>query len=236
MSSFISAGRLLAFPGTSLLRRPGGGIRAGHGQRARPAVAAAWRIAARPVTAERIPAGPATAALAAAGLAVLLTGCAGTGQASVALPPKAAAQSPARLADQQGVRQQVVAAYYGYWQATDQALNAGNPARARRILASHAPPSALPGLIAAFRQDWARHAITDGSPVLHIVSVQIRNGRATVHDCADLSHAGLQRARTGRVFPRSFGSPRANYYARLVRQGGRWLVSNIVPVVAQCEP
>ncbi len=169
-------------------------------------------------------------------LGVLATGCAGAGQASVALPPKAAAQPPARLADQQGVRQQVVAAYYGYWHASDEALNAGDAARARQILASYAPATALPGLIAAFRQDWARHAITFGRPVLHIVSVKIRNDRATVHDCVDLSHAGLQHARTGRVFPRSFGSPRASYYARLVRRGGRWLVSNIVPVVAQCEP
>jgi hypothetical protein len=209
MSRFIGAGRLLAFPGQTFLRQSGG-IRAG-------------RV-------------PAAAALGAAALAVLLAGCAGGGQASVALPPKAAAQSPARLADQPGVRQQVIAAYAGYWQASDEALNAGNAARARQILARYAPATALPGLIKALGQDWARHAVTDGSPALHIVSVRIRDGRATVHDCVDLSHAGLQHARTGRIFPHSFGSPRANYYASLVRQGGRWLVSNIVPVVTSCEP
>lgn len=172
--------------------------------------------------------------LAGAGLAVLLAGCAG--QASVVLPPKAGVQSPARLAEQLGQRQQVMAAYAGYWQASDEALNSGNARRASQILARYAPATALPGLIAALRQDWARHAVTDGAPVLHVVSVKIRNGRATVHDCVDLSHAGLRSARTGRVFPHSFGSPRANYYASLVRQGGRWLVSNIVPVVALCEP
>ncbi len=181
-------------------------------------------------------------ALAAAVLAVplclLLAGCAGAGagQASVALPGKAAAQSPARLADQPGVRQQVMAAYAGYWTASDEALNAGRAGRARQILARYAMPTALPALIRAFRQDWARHAVTDGSPVLHVLGVRIRNGIATVHDCIDLSHAGLRNARTGQVFPHSFGSPRANYYARLVRQGGRWLVSNILPVEALCAP
>jgi hypothetical protein len=171
-------------------------------------------------------------------LGAALTGCAGAaaGQASVALPRKAAAPSPARLAHQQGVRQQILAAYAGYWAASDQALNTGSARRARQILGQYAPATALPAFIGAFRQDWARHAVTDGSPVLHVLSIQIRNGRATVHDCVDLSHAGLRNARTGRVFPRSFGSPRANYYTSLVRQGGGWLVSNVFPVVAPCEP
>jgi hypothetical protein len=167
-------------------------------------------------------------------IAVALAGCAG--QARVVLPPKSAAQPPVRLADQPSQHEEVMAAYAGYWQAGDEALNAGNARQARRILARYAPAAALPGLIAALRQDWARHAVADGSPVLHIVSVKIRAGRATVHDCVDLSHAGLKDARTGRIFPHSFGSPRANYYASLVLQGRRWLVSNIVPVVAQCEP
>ena len=170
-----------------------------------------------------------------AALAAALAGCAG--QPSVALPSKAAVSaSPASLADQPGQRQQVMAAYEGYWQANDEALNSGNAATARRILARYTPAAALPGLIAALRQDWARHAVTDGSPVLHIVGVRIRGRHATVHDCVDLSHAGLKNARTGRVFPRSFGSPRANYYASLVLTGHGWLVSNLVPVVALCEP
>jgi len=209
MSSFIRAGRLLASPGTGLLRRAGEA-------RVRNGLAAA------------------AAAAAAVAVGTALAGCAS--QASVALPPKAGAQSPARLADQPDQRQQVMAAYTGYWQAVDEALNAGSAVRARQILTGYAPAAAVPGLISAFRQDWARHFVTDGSPVLHILSVRVRNGRATVHDCVDLSHAGLQNARTGRALPRSFGSPRANYYASLVRQGSRWLVSNIVPVVAPCEP
>lgn len=155
----------------------------------------------------------------------------------MALPGKPVTQPAARTAGHSpGPRQQVIAAYAGYWQATSEAVNSGDARRARRILAGYAPAAAIPGLIAVLRRDWARHAVDDGNPVLHILSVTVGTDSATVHDCADLSHAGLKDARTGRPFPRSFGSPRANYYASLVRYGGRWLVSNIVPVVAPCDP
>ncbi len=222
ISTFFRAGWRLGSRGTGLLRRPGAGPASrGPGTRqapARPGGTAALAAASAAVVA----------------IAVALAGCAG--QATVVLPRKAPPGPPARLADQPGQREEVLAAYVGYWRAGDEALNAGNAGQARRILARYAPATALPGLIAALRQDWARHAVADGSPVLHIVSVKVWAGRATVHDCVDLSHAGLKDARTGRVFPHSFGSPRANYYASLVLQGRRWLVSNIVPVVAQCEP
>jgi hypothetical protein len=167
-------------------------------------------------------------------LALAVAGCAG--QASVRLPPRTVARPPARLADQLGPRQQVMAAYAGYWQASDSAVNAGNARMARRILARYVPAAALPGLIAALRQDWDLHAVIDGNPVLHVLSVTVRKSRATVHDCVDLSHAGLKDARTGKVLPHSFGSARANYYASLVLRGGRWLVGNLVPVVAPCDP
>jgi hypothetical protein len=168
--------------------------------------------------------------------AAAVAGC-GSAQAPVALPPRAAAHSPAQAAmARPTVRQQVVAAYTAYWQATAAATDAGGGARARAILAPYLPPSSIPAMIAALRQDWAAHAVTDGSPVLHITAVSVGHGTATVSDCVDLSHAGLRDARTGQVFPHSFGSPRASYFASLVRRGGHWLVSNLVPVVAPCEP
>ena len=223
MSSLIRADCLLTGPDTGLLQ-PRSEVPGSRGTSTRLAPAAL-----------RSPAPRARTARAAAALAAAMAGCAG--QPSVALPSRAAASaSPARLADQPGQRQQVMAAYAGYWQASDEALNSGNAATARQILARYTPATALPGLIAVLRQDWARHAVTDGSAVLHIVGVRIRGRHATVHDCVDLSHAGLKNARTGRVFPHSFGSQRANYYASLIRQRGRWLVSNILPVEAQCAP
>jgi hypothetical protein len=165
-----------------------------------------------------------------------VAGC-GAAQAPVALPPRAAAHSPApAVVVRPSARQEVISAYTAYWQATGAATDAGQAARARAILGPYLPPSSLPAMIAALRQDWAAHAVTDGSPVLHITAVSVSKATATVSDCVDLSHAGLRDARTGRVFPHSFGSPRASYFASLVRHGGRWLVSNLVPVVAPCEP
>ena len=156
----------------------------------------------------------------------------------VALPPPAgpASAASAPATSPPTPRDQVISAYISYWQASGQAINAGRPNRARAILAPYVTADSLPSMIAVLQQDWQQHAVAYGNPVLHIRSVVIRQGTATVHDCIDLSHAGLRNARTGRVFPRSFGSPRANYYASLVRDGGHWLVSNVVPVVASCDP
>ena len=175
-------------------------------------------------------------------VAVLAAAAAAVGcgrQHPVALPPPpagpaSAASAPA--ASPPTARDQVISAYISYWQASGQAINAGRPSRARAILAPYVTADSLPSMIAVLQQDWQQHAVAYGSPVLHIRSVVIRQGTATVHDCIDLSHAGLRNARTGQVFPRSFGSPRANYYASLVRDGGHWLVSNVVPVVASCDP
>ena len=173
----------------------------------------------------------------AAGLSGLaVAGCAG--QPDAGLPPKAQAQaSAAVLTDPQlGAREQVLAAYAGYWQVTGAAVNAGGPAPARALLARYLTPGAIAGVLAALRPDWAEHAVSAGSPVTNVLSVKITAGHALVRDCVDLSQAGLDNARTGRPYPRSFGSAHVNFYADLVRSGSRWLVSNLVPVVAPCEP
>jgi predicted small lipoprotein YifL len=185
------------------------------------------------------PARPRRAALAVLAVLAAAAAAAGCGrQHPVALPPPAgpASAASAPAASPPTARDQVISAYISYWQASGQAIDAGRPGRARAILAPYVTADSLPSMIAVLQQDWQQHAAAYGSPVLHIRSVVIRHGTATVHDCIDLSHAGLRNARTGRVFPRSFGSPRANYYASLVRDGGRWLVSNVVPVVASCDP
>ena len=226
MSSFIGAGRLLTSPRPIPLR-----LRSMR-RAARRAARRAGIGSVRP----RRRALAAVAPVLGSALVLAVAGCAG--QASVRLPPKAVVvREPAGgPAGQFGPRQQVMAAYVGYWQANDSAVNAGNASRARQILSRYVPAAALPGLIAALQQDWDLHAVVDGSPVLHILSVHVHKNHATVHDCVDLSHAGLKSARTGHVLPHSFGSARANYYASLVLTGGRWLVSNLVPVVATCVP
>jgi hypothetical protein len=170
-----------------------------------------------------------------AGTALAVAACGG--QAAVALPhktalpavPAASSASPAPAA-----RDQVVAAYTGYWQALGQALDARNAARAQAILAPYATAAFIPSLVSGFQTDWARGEIQYGGPVLHIVGVQITGASAAVHDCADFSHAGLQMAATGQVVG-SLGSSHVNMISTLVLASGRWLLSNQVPVVASCE-
>jgi hypothetical protein len=172
-----------------------------------------------------------------AALTLAVTGCGGQ-QSPVALPHKSAgpAAVPAELADPSlSPRQQVVAAYTGYWQALGQALDTRNAGRARAILALYAAPASIPSLISGFETDWARGEIQYGGPVSHILSVQMTSGRAAVHDCADFSRAGVQSARTGQVIG-SLGNSRVNMISTLVRAHGRWLVSNQVPVVSPCVP
>jgi hypothetical protein len=170
-----------------------------------------------------------------AGTAFAVAACGS--QAPVALPHKSALPAvPAASPASQTLagRDQVVAAYTGYWQALGQALDARNTARAQAILAPYATASFIPSLISGFQTDWARGEIQYGGPVLHILTVQITGTTAAVHDCADFSHAGLQMAATGQVVG-SLGSSNVNMISTLVLASGRWLLSNQVPVVASCE-
>jgi hypothetical protein len=170
-----------------------------------------------------------------AGLVLAVVGCGG--QASVGLPHKSAAPVVPAVAPGPPltVREQVVAAYTGYWQALGQALDTQNAGRARAILAQYVPAADIPSLISSFEADWAQGEIQYGSPVPHITSVHVSGGHAAVHDCVDLSNAGLQDARTGQVVG-SLGSPHVNLISTLVLWHGRWLISNQLPVVLSCAP
>ena len=183
---------------------------------------------------------PALAACAAyaTGMAAMMLAVSGCGgQAPVALPHKSAPPAvPAAVTDPAlTVRQQVIAAYTGYWQALGQALDTRNVARARAILAQYVPGSGIGSLISSFEADWAQGEIQYGSPVPHIMSVQVTGGHAAVHDCADFSNAGVQDATTGQVVG-SLGSPHVNLISTLVLTHGRWLVSNQLPVELSCAP
>ena len=169
---------------------------------------------------------------------VAVAGCGASSPAAVSLPVKG--QTPASAADVNdagpSARQQVLTAYAGYWQANSAAVDAGNAAAARPLLARYMTASSIPAVLAGLAQDWAVHAVSVGNPVPHILSVKVTGKRALVHDCADLSTAGLASAKTKRAYPRSFGSAHANFYADLVLTPSGWLVSNLIPVVAPCEP
>ncbi|HTP14828.1 MAG TPA: hypothetical protein VMK13_03200 [Streptosporangiaceae bacterium] len=168
--------------------------------------------------------------------ALAAAGCAS--QARVELPRKSGPDvAPAAPTNPRPTeRQQAVTAYDGYWQAYAQGMTARNAAAARSILAGYVTSASIPPLIAAYRRDWAAHEIAYGAAVTHVLSVRISGQHATLHDCLDLSRLGVQDDRSGQAVPDSFGLPRLNFYVTLLLSRGRWLVSNMQPVVVPCEP
>jgi hypothetical protein len=184
------------------------------------------------------PVGGLLAAWLSAGLAAALTGC-GTRAPNVALPDKpghvpAAGAAAARPT----ARDLVIAAYEGYWRATNEALAARDASKAGAIMAGYVPASSIPALVKGLKAIWRRSEIGYGSPVFHIMSVQI-TGRATrrrtavVHDCVDLSQTGFQNQQTGQVVG-GFGQSHEFLVTTLALEHGRWLVTGAIPVVQTC--
>lgn len=216
MSFLVAACRMLS--GGSA--RPPGRLRSSLAARSAPV---RWRP---------VPAGWVATALL---LAMAAAGCAA--RAGVALPsqPRPQAVRPEPLSHPKLTpRQQVIAAYTGYWRAFAEAMSAQSAARATAILTPYESPSDVALIVKADRKVWAAHEIAYGGAVTHILSVARTGNRASLHDCLDLSHFGAEDARTGRVVPDSFGLPHLNTYVTVVRSQGRWLVSNMEPVEVPC--
>jgi hypothetical protein len=167
-------------------------------------------------------------------LAIAVTGCGA--QPTVALPAKSPQlTAPTALSGQTlTARQQVLAAYIGYWRAFAAAMSSQNAARARAIMAPYEPAGAIAQTVKADQRVWAAHETGYGNAVPHILGIRLTGHRALVHDCLDLSHFGAQNMRTGRVVPQSFGLPHLNCYVTVIRIGGRWLVTNMQPVEVPC--
>lgn len=169
-----------------------------------------------------------------AGLAAISTGC-GTHAADVTLPAKPGHVQPVDAkAVRPTERNQVVAAYEGYWRATSAALASRDAAKAGAIMAGYVPGSAVPALVKGLQAIWQRDEIGYGSPVFHILSVKITGrGTAAVHDCVDLSHTGFQNEQTGQIVG-GFGQAHDFMITTLVLMHGRWLVTGAIPVVQSC--
>ncbi len=167
-------------------------------------------------------------------LAAVLAGC-GPRAANVPLPAKPGhARQVDAKASAPTERDQVVAAYEGYWRATSAALASRDPAKARAIMAGYVPGGAIPALVRGLKAIWRRDEVGYGSPVFHILSVKITgHAAAAVHDCVDLSHTGFQNQQTGQVVG-GFGESHDFMITTLVRQHGRWLVTGAIPVVQTC--
>ena len=154
---------------------------------------------------------------------------------NVSLPAKSGHVRPAAAKPvAPTARDLVVAAYEGYWRATNEALASRDPAKARAIMVGYVPGSVIPGLVRGLKAIWRRDEIGYGSPVFHILSVTITGrGTAAVHDCVDLSHTGFQNQQTGQVVG-GFGQSHDFMVTTLVHQRGRWLVTGAIPVVQSC--
>jgi len=178
-----------------------------------------------------------TASVFVTGLAVAVAACGSSAAqvAQVALPGKPSrAQLDRVMPARPSVRQIVLAAYEGYWRATDQAIDSRDAARAKAILAGYIPASAVPVLVNGMRAMWRHDEITFGGPVFHIMSVRITGHRtAAVHDCIDLSHTGFQNSQTGQVVG-GLGQSHDYLITTLELEGGRWLVTGAIPVVQAC--
>jgi hypothetical protein len=173
------------------------------------------------------------AAILGGGLLLALAAC-GQSAAQVTLPKKASQLSRV-VAAPPSVRQLVVSAYEGYWQATSQAINSGSEATAKSILASYVPPSSLPGLLRGMAVLWQRDEMSYGAPVFHIMSVKVTGPHtAAVHDCIDLSHTGFQNRKSGDVVG-GLGQSHDYLITTMALEHGRWLVTGAIPVVQACK-
>jgi len=168
--------------------------------------------------------------------AVALTAAAcGTAAPRVALPkrPAGAELTKVHLA-RPTVRAQVIAAYEGYWLATNRAIDSRSPAAAKAILTGHVPEGAVSGLVKGLEVLWRRNEVGYGSPVFHIMTVTFTGTRsAAVHDCIDLSRTGFQDTRTGQVVG-AIGQSHEFLITTLVREAGQWLVTGAISVVRPC--
>ena len=168
------------------------------------------------------------------GLVSAVAAC-GSSQAQVTLPKKAPDARLARVVPAApSQRQLVIAAYEGYWQATNLAINSRDPAAAKSILTSYVPGNAVSGLIAGLKVLWRRDEAAFGVPVFHIMKVKMTGARtAAVHDCIDLSHTGFQNRRTG-VIVGGLGQSHDYLITTLALEHDRWLVTGAIPVVRSC--
>jgi len=171
-----------------------------------------------------------------AGLAVAVAACGSSAaQVTVTLPGKPSRAQLVRVTPARpSVRQLVLSAYEGYWQATNQAIDSRNAASAKAILAGYIPASAVPVLVNGMRAMWRHDEITFGGPVFHIMGVQVTGHRtAAVHDCIDLSHTGFQDSQTGQIVG-GLGLSHDYLITTLELEHGRWLVTGAIPVVQAC--
>lgn len=156
-------------------------------------------------------------------LLVLSAGACGHGHHDATLPSTSARTAPAVSAsptsDEDAVRQ----SYSRYWAVLPEAEHAAEERR-RQLLASYATNPQLSTLLRNIKNLHTKHQTSWGYAVVHIESVRVKAGEATVRDCQDSSHAGLMDTRTGKKT--SLGVPKDPLSATLVRgTDGQWRIN-----------
>lgn len=169
------------------------------------------------------------AGAAAALVAVTLSACSDSGGITTTVPRSGPVSSPtpatsalATVADDE----QLVTQRYLDFQRVVAESGATSDANDPRLAeyATGAVLESLRGKLAVRKQAGTR---LYGSPVPHVQSVTVSGDRATVQDCLDNSATGLvDRAGT----KLSVGREGQQTTATLVREGGRWKVSEITTV------
>jgi hypothetical protein len=150
--------------------------------------------------------------------------------------PAAEPGSPSPARAPLSTRQQVVAAYRGYWRAYEAAWRSRNSVRARQILAPYDASGGLGLTVHAYQRNWTAHLGPDGNAITHVLSVRVAGRRALLHDCLDLSHLAELNTSSRQLIPGSYGPPRQNFYVTLRLVRGRWLVSDMQLAAVPCAP
>lgn len=191
--------------------------------------------------------GPAVAVVMVAALALATAGCSSskrhTASPTISIqhtpglgaPSDGGSSSPLPSPTGTSDRDQVAAAYYGYWDASKRAGSATLD-QARQILAPYSTPELIAKQIEALQPVQAKHQEPWGNVVIHIYSVQVSGASAKLGDCQDDSGAGLADSRTHQLIPGTRGGAQLNVAATLQHgSDGHWRVASVQTVGTSCS-
>lgn len=182
------------------------------------------------------------AASVALALALVLAGCSSDDDPPVAVPSSPPLSAPPGSGSPStqsptSPRDQVIAAYRGYWQAGRQAALVPI-AQARKVLEPYSTSELVERQLTGIRQLQAKKQEPWGQVSIRVAAVEVTGATARLSDCQDVSGAGLADARTHQLIPGTRGGSKPAHLSVTLRhgQGARWRVSAIRPVEAPCTP
>ena len=166
----------------------------------------------------------------------LLSGCTGE-QASVTLPkqserePQGAPGTPSNAAATQE-SEAVKSAYREFVSALERADSLPDTTRKQQLSTYMVDPQ-LSRVLKVVKEHRKDHLATYGSVIVHINSVSVDGGDATLRDCQDATNAGLRDTRTYKKINRGV---RERHVEATLKKGadGRWRVSKHIILGEGC--